>query len=300
VFWLSAGDLVNGGHFGSSFREPIAVPNMEMVYGDLLEDLAKAEIEVPLINAKGNNEAKGSSAFSAYEEVFVPYMSRSLGQKIDRTYFSFDHLNAHFIILDEFTEELFNREERLPFDLGDEQLEWLRSDLEKNRDVDHIFVFHHTPVIPPIPGNHIHVNNPENRERYVELLLEHNVMVFVGHNHSLGFLEYEKGDKSFVQVMSNSRNLEKPEATYVRTVYDPADLKGNDESERGQRIYRIAQEFSPHVKHFFHARHLPGHLIVTVEGRTVTIKSFLGTTQEKYKEWIVAKDPASGRANVKE
>jgi hypothetical protein len=95
--------------------------------------------------------------------------------------------------------------------------------------------------------------------------------------------------------MSNSRNLETPEATYIRTAYNPADFSDQSNSETAENFHKIALRFAPNVKNYFFARHLPGHLLVTVKKESLTIRAFLGTSQEEYKSWFLLKDSSSGR-----
>jgi len=59
--------------------------------------------------------------------------------RIGNPYYSFDFKNSHFIILDVSRSEKFE-------DIPKEQINWLKSDLEKNKGKENIYVFFHKPL----------------------------------------------------------------------------------------------------------------------------------------------------------
>lgn len=87
-------------------------------------------------------------------------------------YYSFDYRNTHFLVLDT---DYRNESGRI----GSEQLQWLKKDLEQNRDKDHTFVFFHRPL-----------SSLANREELHRLFVNYGVKaVFYGHWHHYQYYE---------------------------------------------------------------------------------------------------------------
>lgn len=90
--------------------------------------------------------------------------------------YSIDWFNCHFIVL--YTNEFKN----------DEQIKWLKNDLEKTKK-EHIFVFGHHPAFPA--GSHIHRSldkYPKKRDYFWELLKKYQVDAYIcGHKHLYNF-----------------------------------------------------------------------------------------------------------------
>jgi hypothetical protein len=84
-------------------------------------------------------------------------------------YYSFTYGNSHFIVLD--TEEPGN-----PGRITGRQLDWLREELEWNRDQEHIFVFMHRPMYPQYaPVEESMGERPMERTALHNLLRSHRV-----------------------------------------------------------------------------------------------------------------------------
>jgi len=126
-------------------------------------------ISVPVFNVAGNHEIAGGGKREEY-----------LIERFGNLYGSFDFGNSHFIILN--TEEK-GREGMIK----GEQLEWLRDDLEKNRDARNIFVFMHRPMFSAIDPDLIFgksFRDKGNRDYLHSLFKEFRVKaVFSGHEH---------------------------------------------------------------------------------------------------------------------
>ncbi len=110
-------------------------------------------------------------------------------------YYSFNYENTHFVILDNtMLEWLF------PQEIDREQLEWLKKDLEANKNVENIFVFFHVPTWFYSFEN----NTPDS---LVELFQKYPVkVVFSGHRHTYTYLK--KGDIQFINVGSSGGGME--------------------------------------------------------------------------------------------
>ncbi len=60
-----------------------------------------------------------------------------------KRYYSFDHKNSHFIILDNSMTYW-----TIPQEMDQEQIDWLKEDLEQHKDADNVFVFLPHPYLP--------------------------------------------------------------------------------------------------------------------------------------------------------
>jgi hypothetical protein len=106
------------------------------------------------------------------------------------TTFSFDHQNAHFVVLNEYCDE--SGDTATNGDVGDLLYSWLSADLAAT-DKPFIFVLGHEPAYPqPDAGNGRvrHVGDsldghPANRDRFWQLLQAHRVAAYIcGHTHN--------------------------------------------------------------------------------------------------------------------
>ena len=125
-------------------------------------------IGLPFFIAKGNHDTR-----EPFEKSALPIFSRELGRRIDRSYFSFDRGNCHFIVLDCTEKDLAA------------QLAWLEGDLREaseNPAIGHIFVAGHYPLwIVARAG----FTRPDYAGPVAKLLARYNVdAYFCGHTHN--------------------------------------------------------------------------------------------------------------------
>jgi Icc protein len=134
-FVLTGGDLV--------------MDALGQTYGkaDSLYNLYLKEIEafnMPVYNTMGNHEIfawhRDDQEFTGHEE----FGKRMFEKKIGERYYSFDHKGWHFIVLDGMSRresgEYFGR-------IDDEQIEWLKNDLENTDKETPIAISIHIPFI---------------------------------------------------------------------------------------------------------------------------------------------------------
>ena len=108
----------------------------------------------------GEHDAALDNA-KAYIELFGP------------THYTFDHKGVHFIVVDNVSDP--------GAAIGDEQLQWLRADLDKQRRDARIVVFTHRPLFDLYPQWDWAT---KDGKRAIDLLQTHdNVTVFYGHIH---------------------------------------------------------------------------------------------------------------------
>lgn len=130
-------------------------------------------LTIPWYGTVGNNDL---GYVKSYDDAnYREYVNPDL-------YYSFDHKNAHFVILD-------NANRNIGFD--DDQLDWLSDDLEKN-DQERTFVFFHKPFKIPFEEFFGDDDTPRSRksnEALLEILDDHEIdQVYAGHVHT--YLSY--------------------------------------------------------------------------------------------------------------
>lgn len=110
-FFISAGDNVQGGNRARSWH-------------DFLQIMTEQGKNHPYMSSIGNHDIKRKENSVNFND-FFPYDYASPSHY----YYSFDYSNAHFIVLDTF--DLENSKDEY---LSDEQISWLREDLDINQD----------------------------------------------------------------------------------------------------------------------------------------------------------------------
>jgi predicted phosphodiesterase len=115
----------------------------------------------------GNHEIQNEIDRAIYEE--------KTGFK---RYYSFNHKNTHFVILDN-TMTYWPQ----PQEIGAEQLNWLEKDLEKHKQMDNIFVFYHIPT-------YIYARRENTTDTLMSIFEKYGVdVVFTGHHHEYSYLK---------------------------------------------------------------------------------------------------------------
>lgn len=149
---------------------------------------AASKIKGKYYQIPGNHDIPIADDEKTYREAFID----SFGDGTNPFYYSFDYKDYHFIML-------FNIEKAIWGSIGNEQFEWLKKDLEKNRDKN-IFVSMHVPIWNRDKAAGI------KEERYLfwknnihPLFKSHKVKaVFAGHIHSFGPTEKIDGIDYFI------------------------------------------------------------------------------------------------------
>lgn len=138
----------------------------------------------PYYTAVGNNDIFGDPTRSRYVAEFSTAALGLAGS--DRTYYSFDHKNTHFVVLD-------NADRKEGF--SDDELAWLQTDLTTAKAA-RIFLFMHRPVNVPLTdlyGDDETKTSRASNDRFVELVSQFPITrIFAGHIHT--FFSYSIGD----------------------------------------------------------------------------------------------------------
>lgn len=167
-------------------------------HSDSLYKLYSATIEdlkMPVYNTMGNHEVFGLYESSGIDPSHEEYGKTLYENRLAKRYYSFDHKNWHFVVLDAigFTED------RHYYGLVDEeQLEWLKDDLAKTGKETPVAVSIHIPLLSV--GSQIMQGPTEpmgkgsivtNANEVIEVLEQYNTkLVLQGHLHFLEDINY--------------------------------------------------------------------------------------------------------------
>lgn len=130
-----------------------------------------SRLPFPFHLAPGNHDLMGKTGEKAFKN--------TLKQEL---YYSFNHKNSHFIILNT---ELRRQEGKITR----KQLEWLKEDLSETRNNQHIFIVMHRPLYSVLnpegkKNKHAAFTNKRNEYEIRSLMVQYQVnAVFAGHEH---------------------------------------------------------------------------------------------------------------------
>jgi Icc protein len=166
---------------------------LDQTYGrvDSLYDLyieVSGELNMPVYNTVGNHEVYGWHRDEEGIESHPEFGKKMFESKMGDRFYSFDHKNWHFIILD----AIYRSEEgHYIGKIDQEQLEWLKGDLGKTDKLTPIAITVHIPFITSatqLSQGALAANSEggviTNSLEVLELLWEHNLkLVLQGHLH---------------------------------------------------------------------------------------------------------------------
>ncbi|MBL7103856.1 MAG: metallophosphoesterase [Bacteroidales bacterium] len=160
---------------------------------DLLYNLYEKTVKsfnMPVYNTMGNHEVFGIYEKSGVEKNHPEYGEKMYENRIGKRYYSFDHKGWHFLILDSVED---TDESSYIGKVDDEQMEWIKSDLEKSNHSTPIVVSVHIPFITSymqIFYGSLEPNSESlvitNSKEVLELFKDYNLkLVLQGHLHFL-------------------------------------------------------------------------------------------------------------------
>lgn len=176
-----------GGYVGEVFEDIIDEvrlfdPDFVICVGDLIEGYSDDTL---VMHAQWDTILENLSRFP--REFYFVAGNHDMQNRRDRAiygtrtgydrYYSFDHENSHFIVLDNTMTYWAT-----PEDVDDEQIDWLRADLEQNSDKDNIFVFYHIPT-------YLYALEADTIDIMAGLFEQYDVTtVFTGHHHTYAYM----------------------------------------------------------------------------------------------------------------
>ncbi len=182
-FVLAGGDLV---------FDTLAAPyERARLLFDLYRDTVK-RLEAPLYNTLGNHDVFGVYERSGVSPAHPEYGKKMYEDRIGRRFYSFDFRGWHFVVLDSIGLTPGRRYIGL---IDEEQIEWLRQDLEKTGKAAPLVAVTHVPLATGImqwmPNHDPTMIVVNNASPVLELLHQYNIKaVLQGHTHVCERLEY--------------------------------------------------------------------------------------------------------------
>lgn len=155
---------------------------------NLLDSMLKF-FDMPVYLTMGNHDVFGLYDKSGVEESHPGFGKKYFEKRIGDRYYSFDHKNCHFIVLDGIG---FKKHERKYYgNVDEQQIEWLKADLEKTGKDKPVIASIHIPLVTifgQVIGGSLNPNDSGfavvNSGKVIEIFREYNVkLVLQGHLH---------------------------------------------------------------------------------------------------------------------
>ena len=154
-----------------------------------------SNLEMPLYSTMGNHEVFGLYESSGVDPNHEMYGKNMYEDRITTRYYSFDHKDWHFIVLDGIE---FTNDQRYYGHIDSVQVEWLKEDLVKTGSETPVVISTHIPLLSI--GEQI-MNGPTrafsqssiitNAHEIIDILEQYNVkLVLQGHLHFLEDINY--------------------------------------------------------------------------------------------------------------
>ncbi|MCX6619536.1 MAG: metallophosphoesterase [Acidobacteria bacterium] len=183
-FVIAGGDLV---------FDALAVPHQRAkLLFDLYQDTTR-RLEAPLHNTLGNHDVFGLYERSGVSPAHPEYGKRMYQDRIGPRYYSFDFRGWHFVVLDSIG---FTPGRTYIGYVDEEQLAWLRNDLEKTGKTTPVVAVTHIPLSTGVlqwmmPKHNWQLIVVNNAAEVLELLHQYNLKaVLQGHTHVCETLQY--------------------------------------------------------------------------------------------------------------
>lgn len=120
------------------------------LYWKIWNTTLQRENSLPLYNVLGNHDMWGIRMEKGHPVYKDPMFGKKLGQEragMEKLYYSFDHGNWHFVMLDSVSPFRTDEGGDWVGKLGDEQFEWLKRDLEATPADRYVVVGSHVPIL---------------------------------------------------------------------------------------------------------------------------------------------------------
>ena len=155
-----------------------AVNTGDCIYGSAKFSRVEAQYKGYQDTVESLLKAKTYLAIGNHEMCWGKASQELLAREMGKLYYSFDHGNSHFIVLDS---EIVGENSKITGD----QLAWLKKDLVDSRAARHRFVFLHEPLFPV--GGHRGSSMdrfPSDRDALHSLFVRNRITaIFMGHEH---------------------------------------------------------------------------------------------------------------------
>lgn len=182
-FVITGGDLVDDALYSTHER----ADSLYRLYKEM-----SAGFDMPVFNTIGNHEYYGYNAKPAVDPAHPDYGEKMFENNIGKRYYSFDHKGWHFMILDGIEKGDGNWGAYVG-KVDEEQLQWIKDDLEKLKPETPIVVVTHIPLVsimPQITNGPLYAENHSSlvtnqREVLAPFRMMNLKLVLQGHLHAL-------------------------------------------------------------------------------------------------------------------
>jgi predicted MPP superfamily phosphohydrolase len=183
-FVITGGDLIMDA-LGQSYGRSDSLYNM------FIEQSKK--FNMPVYNTMGNHEVFGLYVDSGIDPTHEEYNEVMYENRIGKRYYSFDHKGWHFMILDAIGQ---TEERRYIGEIDEEQINWIKKDLEQLDKGTPIVISVHIPFVTIQTQLSKGTTEPNskgtvitNGKEVLELFKEHNLtLTLQGHLHILEYI----------------------------------------------------------------------------------------------------------------
>ena len=151
-FVITGGDLIDDALAASYGR----ADSLYTLYKELSE-----EFQMPVYNAMGNHDIFGYSSLPKVSRDHPEFGERMFEKRIGKRYYSFDHKGWHFIVMDGIEEGDGTWGSYIGM-VDQEQLDWIREDLENIDDETPVVISTHIPLVsirPQINNGPLYAEN---------------------------------------------------------------------------------------------------------------------------------------------
>ncbi len=244
---LQAGDLSEGLAGSEALAEQMARHSMEAI--------ETTRMPVPWILAKGNHDITGPGAKRAFTAYYLPMIRKQTGRPdIRSANYSYQVQQIKVVCLD-------------PWDRDTDPVEYLDRELSGS-EAKYKFVLVHEPLIPVTERcSHLYREEPEKREKILEIIGRNGAIVFCGHLHRYSVVRRTTATGPVMQVMAVSvvRERDYLVPAEVIRVYGPslAEERPDWQPETLETRKAMLAEEARYVT-FYQQTDLPGYARITI------------------------------------
>jgi hypothetical protein len=247
-----------------------------------MKAIEAVKMPVPWIIIKGNHDITGPGAPEAFNEIYIPMIRKQTRNPvINSANYSYSFNNVQITCVD-------------PWDKSLNIVEFLDKELSGSKAAVKIVAIHE-PVIPVTERCwHVFRNQPEEREKLLEVLARNKAIVLCAHLHRYSVVKRETKYGPIVQIMVVSvigdRNYLKPKSVITKYGASLADAVPEWQPETlDQRKAWLAEE-SKFVT-YYKQTDLPGYALLNIDSKknTVTLKYFAAFGNKPYDKINISK-----------
>lgn len=248
---------------------------------NVIKAIEDVKMPVPWILTKGNHDITGPGALEAYNEIYIPMIRKQMkNPDLNSANYSCSFNNVQITCVD-------------PWDNSTNIVGFLEKELSQS-DAAVKIVAIHEPVIPVTERCwHVFRNQPDERERLLEVIARNKAIILCGHLHRYSVVRRETKFGPIVQIMVvsvvNDRNYITPKKVITKYGASLAeDVPDWQPETLDQRKAWLAKE-AGYVT-FYKQTDLPGYARLNIDkDNTVTLEYFAAFSKKPYDRINISK-----------